>query len=149
MAKKNIKKYTKQDIESIVEHIKKRLTEVEADHDVAIYYNGKRVRSIYHWNEDKTERVHDWVLEEGEYYPIDYCEYAPNDNIICISSEGDLYDAMNYISFTYMDDNILPPGCDLYTEMGTTWFYILCPNASDWKDWETTRKPGDYRHITV
>ena len=87
-----------------------------------------------------------WVLEDN-IYPIDYCEYAPDDNIICISSEGYLHDYMNY-NFMYMDERVLPDK-SLYTEMGTTWFYILCPSRDDWKDWETTRKPGDYRKITI
>lgn len=51
-------------------------------------------------------------------------------------------------NFMYMDERILPDK-SLYTEMGTTWFYILCPSRDEWEDWETTRKPGDYRKITI
>lgn len=78
---------------------------------------------------------------------FDILSGAPDDNIICISSEGYLYDYMNS-NFMYMDERILPDK-SLYTEMGTTWFYILCPSRDEWEDWQTTRKPGDYRKITI
>lgn len=142
------KKYihTKKDIENIVNQIRYRMDELEVSDDVAIYFNGKRYKNIGGWNPETEMYESSWVLEE-DIYPIDYCEYAPDDNIICISSEGYLHDYMNY-NFMYMDERVLPDK-SLYTEMGTTWFYILCPSRDDWKDWETTRKPGDYRKITI
>ena len=145
MAKKKYA-HTKKDIENIVNQIRYRMDELEASDDVAIYFNGKRYKNIGRWNPETEEYESSWVLEE-DIYPIDYCEYAPDDNIICISSEGHLYDYMNS-NFMYMDERILPDK-SLYTEMGNTWFYILCPSRDDWKDWETTRKPGDYRKITI
>ena len=145
MAKKKYT-HTKQDIENIVNQIRYRMDELEVSDDVAIYFNGKRYKNIGRWNPKTEEYESSWVLEE-DIYPIDYCEYAPDDNIICISSEGCLYDYMNS-NFMYMDERVLPDK-SLYTEMGTTWFYILCPSRDDWKDWETTRKPGDYRKITI
>lgn len=142
------KKYihTKKDIENIVNQIRYRMDELEVSDDVAIYFNGKRYKNIGGWNPETEMYESSWVLEE-DIYPIDYCEYAPDDNIICISSEGYLHDYMNY-NFMYMDERILPDK-SLYTEMGTTWFYILCPSRDEWEDWETTRKPGDYRKITI
>ena len=145
MAKKKYT-HTKQDIENIVNQIRYRMDELEVSDDVAIYFNGKRYKNIGRWNPETEMYESSWVLEEN-IYPIDYCEYAPDDNIICISSEGYLYDYMNS-NFMYMDERVLPDK-SLYTEMGTTWFYILCPSRDDWKDWETTRKPGDYRKITI
>ena len=145
MAKKKYT-HTKQDIENIVNQIRYRMDELEVSDDVAIYFNGKRYKNIGHWNPETEMYESSWVLEE-DIYPIDYCEYAPDDNIICISSEGYLHDYMNY-NFMYMDERVLPDK-SLYTEMGTTWFYILCPSHDDWKDWETTRTPGDYRKITI
>ena len=145
MAKKKYA-HTKKDIENIVNQIRYRMDELEVSDDVAIYFNGKRYKTVGRWNPETEEYESNWVLEE-DIYPIDYCEYAPDDNIICISSEGYLHDYMNY-NFMYMDERILPDK-SLYTEMGTTWFYILCPSRDDWKDWETTRKPGDYRKITI
>ena len=142
------KKYshTKQDIENIVNQIRYRMDELKISDDVAIYFNGKRYKNIGRWNPETEEYESSWVLEE-DIYPIDYCEYAPDDNIICISSEGYLYYYMNS-NFMYMDERVLP-GKFLYAEMGTTWFYILCPSCDDWEEWETTRKPGDYRKITI
>lgn len=145
MAKKKYA-HTKKDIENIVNQIRYRMDELEVSDDVAIYFNGKRFKNIGRWNPETEEYETSWVLEE-DIYPIDYCEYAPDDNIICISSEGYLHDYMNY-NFMYMDERVLPDK-SLYTEMGTTWFYILCPSRDDWEDWETTRKPGDYRKITI
>ena len=145
MAKKKYT-HTKQDIENIVNQIRYRMDELEISDDVAIYFNGKRYKTVGGWNAETEEHESNWVLEEN-IYPIDYCEYAPDDNIICFSSEGYLYDYMNS-NFMYMDERVLPDK-SLYTEMGTTWFYILCPSRDDWKDWETTRKPGDYRKITI
>ena len=145
MAKKKYT-HTKQDIENIVNQIRYRMDELEVSDDVAIYFNGKRYKNIGRWNPETEMYESSWVLEE-DIYPIDYCEYAPDNNIICISSEGYLHDYMNY-NFMYMDERVLPDK-SLYTEMGTTWFYILCPSRDDWKDWETTRKPGDYRKITI
>lgn len=142
------KKYahTKKDIENIVNQIRYRMDELEISDDVAIYFNGKRYKNVGRWNAETEEYETSWVLEE-DIYPIDYCEYAPDNNIICISSEGYLHDYMNY-NFMYMDERVLPDK-SLYTEMGTTWFYILCPSRDGWEDWETTRKPGDYRKITI
>ena len=145
MAKKKYS-HTKQDIENIVNQIRYRMDELKISDDVAIYFNGKRYKNIGRWNPETEEYESSWVLEE-DIYPIDYCEYAPDDNIICISSEGYLHDYMNS-NFMYMDERVLPDK-SLYTEMGTTWFYILCPSRDEWKDWETTRKPGDYRKITI
>lgn len=145
MAKKKYT-HTKKDIENIVNQIRYRMDELEISDNVAIYFNGKRYKNIGRWNPETEEYETSWVLEE-DIYPIDYCEYAPDDNIICISSEGYLHDYMNY-NFMYIDERVLPDK-SLYTEMGTTWFYILCPSRDDWKDWETTRKPGDYRKITI
>ena len=145
MAKKKYT-HTKQDIENIVNQIRYRMDELEISDDVAIYFNGKRYKTVGRWNAETEEYESNWVLEDN-IYPIDYCEYAPDDNIICISSEGYLHDYMNY-NFMYMDERVLPDK-SLYTEMGTTWFYILCPSRDDWKNWETTRKPGDYRKITI
>lgn len=143
MAKKKYT-HTKKDIENIVNQIKYRLDELDMSSDVAIYFNGKCWKSIVSFEPEEGEIERCWVLEEN-IYPIDYCEYAPTDNIICISSEGELYDAMNS-NFMYLDERILPDK-SLYSEMGTTWFYILCPSRDEWEDWETTRKPGDYRTI--
>lgn len=145
MAKKKYT-HTKQDIENIVNQIRYRMDELKVSDDVVIYFNGKRYKNIGRWNPETEEYETSWVLEE-DIYPIDYCEYAPDDNIICISSEGYLHDYMSY-NFMYIDERVLPDK-SLYTEMGTTWFYILCPSRDDWKDWETTRKPGDYRKITI
>lgn len=145
MAKKKYT-HTKQDIENIVNQIRYRMDELEVSDDVAIYFNGKRYKNIGRWNPETEMYESSWVLEE-DIYPIDYCEYAPDNNIICISSEGYLHDYMNY-NFMYMDERVLPDK-SLYTEMGTTWFYILCPSRDEWEDWETTRKPGDYRKITI
>lgn len=145
MAKKKYS-HTKKDIENIVNQIRYRMDELEISDDVAIYFNGKRYKNIGRWNPETEEYESSWVLEE-DIYPIDYCEYAPDNNIICISSEGHLYDYMNS-NFMYMDERVLPDK-SLYSEMGNTWFYILCPSRDDWKDWETTRKPGDYRKITI
>lgn len=145
MAKKKYS-HTKQDIENIVNQIRYRMDELKISDDVAIYFNGKRYKNIGRWNPETEEYESSWVLEE-DIYPIDYCEYAPDDNIICISSEEYLYDYMNS-NFMYIDERVLPDK-SLYTEMGTTWFYILCPSCDDWKEWETTRKPGDYRKITI
>lgn len=145
MAKKKYS-HTKQDIENIVNQIRYRMDELEISDDVAIYFNGKRYKNIGRWNPETEMYESSWVLEE-DIYPIDYCEYAPDDNIICISSEGYLYGYMNS-NFMYMDERILPDK-SLYTEMGTTWFYILCPSRDEWEDWQTTRKPGDYRKIII
>lgn len=145
MAKKKYS-HTKKDIENIVNQIRYRMDELEISDDVAIYFNGKRYKNIGRWNTETEEYETTWVLEEN-IYPIDCCEYAPDNNIICISSEGYLHDYMNY-NFMYMDERVLPDK-SLYTEMGTTWFYILCPSRDEWEDWETTRKPGDYRKITI
>lgn len=145
MAKKKYT-HTKQDIENIVNQIRYRMDELGVSDDVAIYFNGKRYKNIGCWNPETEMYESSWVFEDN-IYPIDYCEYAPDDNIICISSEGYLHDYMNY-NFMYMDERGLPDK-SLYTEMGTTWFYILCPSRDEWEDWQTTRKPGDYRKITI
>ena len=93
--------------------------------DTFIYVNGKRYGTYdgekgYHYG---TSSWND-VYVEDNMDPKDYCQYAGN--VLSISTEGFLYDALNY-GFEW--DSKLPDELDeifkrhgYYYEMGTAWF---------------------------
>lgn len=97
--------------------------------DTFIYVNGKRY-GTYDGKKDYNYGTNSWlkVYVEENKDPKKYCEYAGN--ILSISSEGFLYDAMNY-GFEW--DTKIPDEIDailssygLYLEQATNWFWTAC-----------------------
>ena len=97
--------------------------------DTFIYVNGKRYGTCDgegHYNYGTSSW--DDVYVEDNKVGKDYCEYAGD--IISISSEGSLYDAMNY-GFEW--NTKVPDELDAilkkygyYLEACTSWFWTVC-----------------------
>jgi hypothetical protein len=97
--------------------------------DTFIYVNGKRYGTYdgekgYHYGTNSWEDVY---VEENKV-GRNYCEYAGD--ILSISSEGFLYDAMNY-GFEW--NTKIPEELDailkkygMYLEACTSWFWTAC-----------------------
>ena len=97
--------------------------------DTFIYVNGKRYGTYagegnYNYGTDSWDKVY---VEENKD-PKKYCEYAGD--ILSISSEGFLYDAMNH-GFAW--DTEVPEEIDailekygFYLESCTSWFWTAC-----------------------
>ena len=97
--------------------------------DTFIYVNGKRY-GTYDGEKGYNYGTNSWdkVYVEEDKDPKKYCEYAGD--ILSISSEGFLYDAMNY-GFEW--DTKVPDEIDailekygFYLEACTSWFWTAC-----------------------
>ena len=97
--------------------------------DTFIYVNGKRYGTCdgegnYNYGTDSWDKVY----VEDNKVAANYCEYAGD--ILSISSEGSLYDVMNY-GFEW--DTEVPEEIDailekygFYLEACTSWFWTAC-----------------------
>lgn len=125
----NKKILTKKDIEDLVCEIYACLKLYEMNDDVCIYYNNKRL-STYGNEINFEENIH----------ADDYCEYAPWDNIVTISSEGPLYDYVyEYGMPTDLDEIFEKYG--LYYETNESWNWSLYPINDDMKIEYPEREP--------
>lgn len=113
-----MKKLTKIHIEQFANEIMEYLIKHELDMDVCIYYNNKRMRRKYDWQDmDAAPKL---VIEE-DVSPFDYFEYANYDHILSMSFEGSLYESLNYTG--YAEDGLrkLFEKYGLYWELGNAW----------------------------
>ena len=129
MNRKADKKLLKTKAEKCAEEIIDYLLSKEMMDDTFIYVNGKRYGTCdgeghYNYGTDSWDDVYVEDNEVGK----DYCEYAGD--IISISSEGSLYDVMNY-GFEW--DTKVPDEIDAilkkygyYLEACTSWFWTVC-----------------------
>ena len=129
MNRKADKKLLKTKAEKCAEEIIDYLLSKEMMDDTFIYVNGKRYGTCDgegHYNYG-TYSWDDVYVEDNEVGK-DYCEYAGD--ILSISSEGSLYDVMNY-GFEW--DTKVPDEIDAilkkygyYLEACTSWFWTVC-----------------------
>ena len=129
MNRKADKKLFKTKAEKCAKEIIDYLLKKEMMDDTFIYVNGKRYGTCDgegHYNYG-TSSWND-VYVEDDKVGKDYCEYAGD--IISISSEGSLYDAMNY-GFEW--NTKVPDELDAilkkygyYLEACTSWFWTVC-----------------------
>lgn len=129
MNRKADKKLFKTKAEKCAEEIIDYLLKKEMMDDTFIYVNGKRYGTCdgeghYNYGTDSWDDVYVEDNEVGK----DYCEYAGD--ILSISSEGSLYDAMNY-GFewnTKVPDELdaILKKYNLYLEACTSWFWTVC-----------------------
>lgn len=129
MNRKVDKKLLKTKAEKCAEEIIDYLLKKEMMDDTFIYVNSKRYSTCDgegHYNYG-TSSWND-VYVEDDKAGKDYCEYAGD--IISISSEGSLYDAMNY-GFEW--NTKVPDELDAilkkygyYLEACTSWFWTAC-----------------------
>ena len=129
MNRKADKKLLKTKAEKCAKEIIDYLLSKEMMDDTFIYVNGKRYGTCDgegHYNYG-TDSWGDVYVEDNEVGK-DYCEYAGD--IISISSEGSLYDVMNY-GFEW--NTKVPDELDAilkkygyYLEACTSWFWTVC-----------------------
>lgn len=126
--KKNI--LTKERIEDLALTILKVLHEQELDNALCIYYNNKRISTYGEFNKEG-EYVTETKIEENKN-PHNYFQYCAFDHIISISTEGRLYDKLNYGSGEFPQKlEKLFKELGIYYEMGNSWnlsFYPIDDN---------------------
>lgn len=130
-------KLTKIKIEEMANEIVEFLKKNNMISSTSIYYNNKRIR--------------DGVLEEGEFDPHDYFEYAAYDHILSMSFEGELYDLINYDGGKKLNEfEKLLKKYGVYYELGNAW--NLSTYLIDYKNGEVEytyyKKEPDPIHIT-
>lgn len=119
-------KLTKERIEEFANELYSWLVSKELNHDVCIYYNGKRINNCYE------SGVGYQVRTENGYNPYDYFEYVNPEHILSMSFEGPLYDVINYRPWSILDEfeSIFEKyGC--YYELGHAWNLSAYPNDDD------------------
>lgn len=116
-------KLTKIKIEEMANEIMEFLKEKDLSNDVSIYFNNKRM------NKDG--------VEEGEFNPKNYFEYAADNHILSMSFEGELNYILNHhLLSTYCNkiinnfNNIIKK-YGVYYEMGNGWNLTCYPIYSD------------------
>ena len=119
-------KITKKTIEEIAEKIISVLCKEELAGDVGIYYNNKRT-----WITQKLDKDWNstWIREdEDNINPHDYFKYAAYNHIISISTEGPLYDRLNYGSGSFPKElEQIFDDYGIYYEMGDSWNLSFFP----------------------
>ena len=117
--KKNV--LTKERTEDLALTILEVLHEKELDDALCIYYNNKRI-STYGKKKDIEENIN----------PHNYFQYCAFNHIISISTEGGLYDKLNYGSGEFPQKlEKLFEELGIYYEMGNSWnlsFYPIDDN---------------------
>lgn len=91
--------------------------------DVSIYYNGKRMSCVYIDEQGEHYDYHGAPHIEDGYDPRDYFRYVRDPNILSMSFEGPMYDAVNYGNNpAFMKEfNSLLNRYGLYYELGNAW----------------------------
>lgn len=102
--------------------------------DVCIYFNNKR--------------INDGKLEDGEFDPHDYFDYAAYDHILSMSFEGALYHAINYSGGRVVNqlDKIFDK-YGLYYELGNAWNLTAYPLKDMEVEYTVYDKPKETIHI--
>jgi len=92
--------------------------------DVAIYYNGKRMSSWYEDDQGKTQYDYNGKPHFAEGYDAkDHFEYVRDPNILSMSFEGPVYEAINGCGNVRFVNELcsLFSKYGLYYEMGNAW----------------------------
>ena len=114
---------TKTEIEKMAYTIYKILKKEGISEDMRIYFNNKAISTNSKGNINK-------VLENID--PHDYFEYAAYKHIISISTEGGLYDRLNYGAGDFpkkLEELFEKTG--IYYELGNSWNLTFYPIKSD------------------
>lgn len=121
---------TKERIEGLALTILEVLQEKELDDALCIYYNNKRINTYGSFNADG-EYEKKMKIEEN-INPHDYFQYCAFDHILSISTEGGLYDQLNYGSGMFPAKlETLFKQLGIYWELGDSWnlsFYPIDDN---------------------
>lgn len=105
-------KLTKIKIEKMANEIMKFLKKENMLSGTCIYYNNKR--------------INDGKLEDDEFDPHDYFEYAAYSHILSMSFDGEFYEMMNYSGGTKLSKfNKILDKYGVYYELGNAWNLTL------------------------
>lgn len=122
---------TKERIEGLALTILEVLQEKELDDALCIYYNNKRINTYGSFNANG-EYEKKMKIEEN-INPHDYFQYCAFDHILSISTEGGLYDQLNYGSGMFPAKlETLFKQLGIYWERGEAWnlsFYPIDDNT--------------------
>lgn len=106
-------KLTKIKIEKLANEIVEFLKKYNMVDNTCIYYNNKR--------------INDGELEDGEFDPHDYFEWAAYNHILSMSFEGELYDVLNYYGGSLANKFLkIFEKYGLYYELGDAWNLTAC-----------------------
>ena len=98
--------------------------------DMSVYFNNKVIRVSL-----KFDKEWNPIWKECHYYNIDphnYFEYAAYDHIISISTEGGLYDRLNYDTGEFPEElEKLFSDHGIYWELGNAWNLSFFPIGDD------------------
>ena len=98
--------------------------------DMSVYFNNKVIRISL-----KFDKEWNPIWKECHYYNIDphnYFEYAAYDHIISISTEGGLYDRLNYDTGEFPEElEKLFRDHGIYWELGNAWNLSFFPIGDD------------------
>lgn len=111
-------KLTKIKIEKLANEIAEFLKKECMLDGTCIYYNNKRIKN--------------GVLENGEFDPHDYFEYAAYNHILSMSFDGEFYHMMNYNGGIKLNKfNKILDKYGVYYELGYAWSLTLYPSSDD------------------
>lgn len=128
-------KLTKIKIEKLANEIVSFLDKWDMLDGTCIYYNNKR--------------INDGKLEDGEFDPHNYFEWAAYDHILSMSFEGGLYHVLNYNGGSLLNkfDKIFEK-YGLYYELGDSWNLTACVSDDDMEvEYTVYKKPQPRIHI--
>ena len=118
-----MKKLTKNDIEFLAKEIIRICELQELAADMSVYYNNKCVRIKFNYKSSKWEEK-----EEYDICPLDYFEYAAYSHILSLSTEGELYDRLNFGPGTFPDElEAIFEKMGIYYELGNSWNLTFYP----------------------
>lgn len=131
-------KYSKAFINGMAHEFMNLLTEHGMCNSCCVYFNGKRYRDKHYCIGDAN--FFTLEIDEGNFHPLDITEYTVSKNILSFSTEGYLYDVLNYYGIPVWLESFCKK-YNLYMEPATSWFFHFCPDGTeDWSAWETDNK---------
>ena len=124
---------TKNKIEKIARKILDVLEKKQLANDLCIYFNNKRIIVTGKYDKSIDAYVYEETIED-DINPLNYLKYSPSNHIISISTEGELYDILNYGSCTFPKtlENLFKEN-GIYWELGESWnlsFFAIDENMS-------------------
>ena len=130
MANKKVRSLSKRKISWLAHKIIKVLEEKELAGDMSVYFNNKVIHVSLKFDKE-------WNPIWKEHHclnvdPHDYFEFAAYDHIISISTEGGLYDSLNYDSGEFPEElEKLFRDHGIYWELGNAWNLSFYPATDD------------------
>lgn len=130
VVKNKVRSLSKRKISWLAHKIIKVLEDKGLASDMSVYFNNKVIRVSL-----KFDKEWNPIWKERHYRnvdPHDYFEYAAYNHIISISTEGGLYDKLNYDTGEFPEElEKLFRDHGIYWERGNTWNLTFFPTTDD------------------